>query len=103
VPFYFVAVNTDLNPTRPEYGGWPSGARLRMEQIAAASGGRVALPRTPDEVAALYEAMARDIATAYSLGYDMPPDGNATVRRVEVRVHDPSLRVRQSRDTYQPR
>jgi hypothetical protein len=37
-------------------------------------------------------------------GGTCPPEGSGgTVRRVSVRVHDVSLLVRQSRDTYQPR
>ena len=101
IPFYFVGVNTDLNPANASVTGWPAGARQRMEQIADASGGRLVLPKTVDEAVTLYDAMATDIATTYSLGFYASPDAEPGVaRRVHVQMRDSTLRVRQSRDTY---
>jgi VWFA-related protein len=62
VVFYFIAVNTDLNPTPVDAHLGPSTeytplaiynlqqVRSRMQQIAAASGGRVAFPKKPSDV-----------------------------------------------------
>lgn len=100
---YFVAVNTDLNPTEfnPEEIYNRQQLRSRMELLASASGGRVAYPKQPDEVVTLYEQLAHDLGTSYSLGYapaNMAKDG--TFRKIEVRLRDRTLRVRQSRDGY---
>jgi Ca-activated chloride channel homolog len=103
VALYFVAVNTDLNPnefnTEEIYN--KQQLRSRMELLASRSGGRVAYPKKPDEVVKLYEQLAHDLGTSYSLGYvpaNMAKDG--TFRKIEVRVGDRSMRVRQSRDGY---
>jgi len=114
VVLYFVAVDTDLNPL----GGRPRGSdafnpqeiynkqqvRSRLEQLAAATGGRIVFPERPEDVVSLYEKMARDLGKTYSLGY--PPSNlqkDGTYRKIEVRVRDRSLRVRQSRDGYPAR
>jgi len=103
VALYFVAVNTDLNPDdfSPEDIYNKQQLRSRMEMLASASGGRVAFPRKPDEVVKLYEQLAHDLGLSYSLGYspaNSKKDG--TYRKIEVRVLDRSLRVRQSREGY---
>jgi Ca-activated chloride channel family protein len=114
VVLYFVAVDTDLNPRGDGTGD--AGAfnpqdiynkqqvRSRLEQLATATGGRVVFPDKPEDVVSLYERMARDLGKAYSLGYspsNLQKDG--TYRKIEVRVRDQSLRVRQSRDGYPAR
>ena len=103
VVLYFVAVNTDLNPddfnTEEIYN--KQQLRSRMEVLAAKSGGRVVFPRKPDDVVKLYEQLAHDLGTSYSLGYvpaNVAKDG--TYRKIEVSLRDPSLRVKQSRDGY---
>ena len=103
---YFVAVNTDLNPddfnTTEMYN--KQQLRSRIEVLASTSGGRVVFPKKPDEVATLYEQLAHDLGTAYSLGYvpaNVAKDG--TLRKIEVRLRDRSLQVRQSRDGYTAR
>jgi Ca-activated chloride channel homolog len=104
VALYFVAVNTDLNPdefnTEEIYN--KQQLRSRMELLASISGGRVAYPKKPDEVVKLYEQLAHDLGTSYSLGYapaNMANDGR--YRKIEVRVRDRNMRVRQSREGYQ--
>ena len=103
VALYFVAVNTDLNPdefdTQEIYN--KQQLRSRMEVLAATSGGRVAFPRKPDEVVKLYEQLAHDLGSSYSLGY-VPgnPNRNGTYRKIEVRVRDRALHVKQSREGY---
>jgi hypothetical protein len=102
VSCYFVAVNTDLNPddfnvdeiyNRQQY-------RSRMELLAARSGGRVVYPKAPDQVVGLYEQLARDLGTSYSLGYVPNGKSDGTFKKIEVRVADKSLKVRQSREGY---
>lgn len=116
IVLYFVAVDTDLNPDPERGASGTSGpfdpdqiynkqqVRSRLEQLASAAGGRVAYPVGPEDVAVLYEQMARELGASYSLGYapsNLQKDG--TYRRIEVRVRDRSLHVRQSRDGYTAR
>jgi VWFA-related protein len=104
-PFYFVAVNTDLNPSPPaaNRGYDPmeiynmQQARLRLELIAEASGGRVSYPKYPGDVVPLFEQIGRDLGTSYGLAYSPSSEGSG-YRKIEVRVRDRNLKVRQSRD-----
>jgi VWFA-related protein len=103
VSFYFVAVDTDLNPHdfNPDGIYNKQQVRSRIEVLASSSGGRVVYPKKPDEVVKLYEQLAHDLGTSYSLGYaPSNPKQDGTLRQIEVRVHDRALRVRQSRDSY---
>jgi Ca-activated chloride channel family protein len=113
VVLYFVAVDTDLNPGAgsgradafdPQEIYNKQQVRSRLEQLAAATGGRVVFPDNPEDVVGLYEKMARDFGKTYSLGYPpLNPQKDGTYRKIEVRVRDRSLRVRQSRDGYTAR
>jgi hypothetical protein len=103
VGFYFVAVDTDLNPHdfNPDAIYNKQQIRSRIEVIASSSGGKVVYPRQPEEVVKLYEQLARDLGTSYSLGYaPSKPGKDGTLRKIEVRVRDRALRVKQSRDSY---
>jgi Ca-activated chloride channel homolog len=121
VVFYFVAVNTDLNPDEVSYPGQRSRsgngiyspdliynmqqARSRMKLLADAGGGRVVFPKNPADVAPLYEEIAREFGTAYGLWYSpvKPVDSDsAKLRTIEVRVRVPGVTVKLNRDTYMP-
>jgi VWFA-related protein len=110
--FDFVAVNTDLNPAGDPFRGselfnnfpltFGMSVRSRLEQLATNSGGRVALPKRPEETVKLYENIAQELGTSYTLGYS---PAAATLKdgryhRVEVRSTRQGLSVRQSRDGY---
>ena len=110
--FYFVAVNTDLNPAPVNDLLHPATAysatavfnlqqvRLRMEMLARESGGVIVYPRGVNDYAELFERIGAELGSSYSLGY-APPDPSDLLRhRIEVRVMDKELKVRQSRDTY---
>jgi hypothetical protein len=76
--------------------------RSRLEQLASSSGGRVALPKRPEETVKLYESIAHELGTSYTLGYSL---ATATLKdgryhRVEVRSRRQNLTVQQSRDGY---
>ena len=112
VVFYFVAVNTDLNPDRTSSarGYNPMNiynmqqVRARMELLAEDSGGRLAFPRDPQDVIPLFEQIGQELGTSYGLGYapaNSKKDG--TYRKIEVRVRDKTLQVRQSRAGYEER
>jgi len=109
IPFYFVAVGTDRNPSveipahllniaMPDLRRM----RLRMEQLAEVSGGSVVFPIGAEDVIPMYEQIGRQLGTAYSLGYAPPsptPDGKR--HRIEVRLMKPqNLQLKQSRTEY---
>jgi VWFA-related protein len=117
IPFYFIALNTDLNraltPNDQEYVSlgiqlgtatadqYLVAVRQRLERLAEATGGRILYPRTLQEVAPLYEAIGRDLGMSYRIGYapkNRTPDGKS--HRVEVRVRREGVKVTQSRDRY---
>ena len=110
--FDFVAVNTDLNPA----GGSPSlstfggslnigmPVRLRLEQLAKGSGGRVAFPRRVEDTLSLYERIARELGTSYTLGYSpLTVSKDTAYHRIEVRTRRDGVKVEQSRDGYSAR
>jgi Ca-activated chloride channel homolog len=107
VVFYFVAVNTDLNPEHST--GYNAAniynmqqVRSRMEQLAEVSGGRVAFPINPQDVIPLYEQIGHDLGTSYGLGYaPANPKKDGAYHKIEVRLRDQTLHVRQSRTSYE--
>ena len=126
VPLYFIAINTDRNRfpmTNLIAGGdieynaveglmgkagaenYLAGVRKRMERLAEVTGGRILFPRKLEEVAPLYELIARELDLSYTLGYapvNATPDGKP--RRIEVKVVSRDfVRVNQSRNSYTPR
>ncbi len=119
VVFYFVAVNTDMNPDpiSPYSGSWGSSvgrafdpsriydmqqARARMQIVAEMTGGHVAYPKKPAEVVPLYEDIAREFGTYYRIWYVPPNSASTKERKIEVKVQLPGATVRQTRDTYSP-
>jgi Ca-activated chloride channel family protein len=111
ITYYFVAVNTDRNPgivisPDMEDAVLPDmlQMRLRMERMAEATGGSVVFPSRPEEVIPMYEQIARQLGSTYNLGYAPPnrtPDGKD--HKIEVRVRNKDLKVRQSRQSYTAR
>ena len=108
---YFVAVNTDLNPSglagsrgrfNPEAIYDMLQVRSRLEQLAEVSGGRVSYPKAPGDVVPMFEQIGRDLGTSYGLGYSSSNDTKpGTYRKIEVRLRNKALQVRQSREGYQ--
>ncbi len=122
IPLYFVAVNTDLNlepnltgsdeyrnlqvifPDSPLPNRFLTEVRARMQQLAEQSGGQVLYPRTIDDIIPLYERIGRELGTAYSLAYvSENPKTDGTLRRIEIRPTDGTLRISQSRTSYYAR
>jgi len=119
IPVYFVAINTDRNlepnvnggdeyrnlqqlfPHTEIPGAYLREVRLRMEQLAESSGGRVLYPSSIEDVVPMYNQIGTELGTAYSLAYiaeNTKSDG--TLRRIEVRTTDATLRLSQSRTSY---
>jgi|KBSSwiStaDraftv2_1062776.scaffolds.fasta_scaffold04635_13 VWFA-related protein len=101
VPLYFLTVNTDLNPRR----AFPIGElinhqqiRSRLRQLGEMSGGGNAYPRNPDEVAPLYEQIARELGQSYTLTFAATQEDS----QIEVRVRGDNLRVRKLLSTLAP-
>ena len=110
--FYFVAMNTDLNPGTVNEILHPVAAysplpiynmqqvRSRMELLAEGSGGRIVFPRTPDDYKPLYAQIAQELGSSYSLGFTPSAADDGGYHRVEVHVTNPALHTRQSRTGY---
>jgi VWFA-related protein len=122
IPTYFVALNTDRNLEPNTMGGdeyrnlqiifrnspvpqrYLDEVRVRMEQIAEVSGGKVLFPESIEEIIPLYRQIGHELGTSYSLGYvSSNPAPNGTFRRIEIRPHESKLRLTQSRTGYYAR
>jgi VWFA-related protein len=122
IPVYFVAFNTDKNFEPNLIGGdeyrnlrvifaksnvadrYLAGVRMRMEELAEVSGGRVLYPERLEDIVPLYQQIGSELGTSYTLGY--VPSNAATdgsFRRIEVRARDAGLRLTQSRVGYYAR
>ena len=61
-------------------------------------------PRELNDVIPLYEEIAQQLGTAYSLGYvPLPPVAGEGTRKIIVRMENEEYRVRQSRTVYHPK
>jgi Ca-activated chloride channel homolog len=111
--FYFIAVNTDLNPVSVEARDLAPGTeytplslfnlqqvRSRMEQIAQASGGRIVFPQKYSDAGLLFDQIVRELGTSYSLSVTPAARLDGEFHRIEVRVRGEGVKVRQSRDGY---
>jgi hypothetical protein len=72
-----------------------------LEDLAAATGGRVYYPETIEQLVPLYDQISRELGISYTIGYvsDRPPRAGDH-REIEVKVAGPDLRVSQSRTGY---
>jgi VWFA-related protein len=100
VPIYFVALNTDKNPS----GGFSSStvvveARTKMESLANVTGGGIFFPKSIRDIVDVYDQVSRDLSSSYTLAYiSSHPAVPGQSRRIEVRVQ--GAKVKQSRETY---
>ena len=101
-PFYFIAVDTDLNPG-PSYAGPVPDLqqiRARLEQMADESGGRIVFPKATKDVVPLFLQIARELGTSYSLAYTPPHERDGMYHNIEVRVRGGNYQLQQSRKGY---
>lgn len=122
IPVYFVAFNTDENLQPNTIGGdeyrslkiifpnstlpdrYLAAVRMRMEQLADVSGGRMIYPQKLDDIIPLYQRIGQELGTSYTLGYLAPASRlDGSFRRIEVRTRQAGYRVIQSRDGYYAR
>jgi len=121
IPIYFVAFNTDKNLEPNTLGGdeyrklkvifpnsdvaerYLQAVRLRMEELADLSGGRVLYPEKLQDIVALYQQIGQELGTSYSLGYSPSKTADGLFHRIEVRTTKSDLRVIQSRNGYDAR
>jgi len=88
----------------PNTQAYLESVRLNMQHIVDNSGGEILFSKDLDDVVRLYEQLGRRLGTAYSLGY--VPSNNSTdgsFRRIQVKTHDDSLHLSQSREGYYAR
>jgi len=101
-PFYFIAVDTDLNPGPTYAGPVPDlqQIRARLEQMADETGGRIVFPKGTKDVVPLFLQIARELGTSYSLAYTPPHGRDGKYHNIEVRVRGGNYQVHQSRKGY---
>ena len=119
IPIYFVAFNTDKNFQPNLIGGdeyrslrvifpnsslpdqYLTAVRARMEEVAEASGARVLFPDRLEDIVPLYQQIANELGTSYTLGY-ISSNGatDGSFRRIEVYATEADVRVTQSRSGY---
>jgi len=102
-PFYFVAVDTDLNPG-VEYGGPVEDLqqiRARLNRMADDTGGSVVFPNQPREVVDFFLQISRDLAISYSTSFTPVRIKDGIIHKIEIRPRgEEGYRVRQSRNAY---
>ncbi|HEY2382790.1 MAG TPA: VWA domain-containing protein [Terriglobia bacterium] len=122
IPIYFVAFNTDRNLQPNTIGGdeykslriifpnstmpdrYLAAVRMRMEQLADISGGRMIYPQKLDDIIPLYQRIGQELGISYTLGYVSPnPRLDGSFHRIEARTRDPLYRIVQSREGYYAR
>jgi len=103
--FYFVAVDTDLNPDAHHSGPVQDlqQIRARMEELAELSGGRVAFPRESSEVVPLFLQIGRDLGSSYSIAYTPRRPLDARYHTIDVRIREENYQVELSRTGYTAR
>ncbi len=75
-------------------------ATYTMRALAQDSGGRIFFPTAPTELAAVYGAIARELACQYDLGYVPARPGDGTFRRIAVRLLAPASGTARTRSGY---
>jgi VWFA-related protein len=67
--------------------------RMRLQQIAEATGGFAVFPHGPEELEEMYDRIAREVRARYSLGYlSTNTHADGRWRKVEVRLTRPDLK-----------
>ncbi|HYR43553.1 MAG TPA: VWA domain-containing protein [Terriglobia bacterium] len=122
IPIYVIAFNTDKNLEPNRLGGdeyrslqvvfpgtpvpqrYLTGVRRRMEELADVSAGRILYPERLEDIIPLYQQISRELGTSYTVGYvSSKTDKDGSFRKIEIRTHDPGLRLTQSRNGYYAR
>jgi len=101
-PFYFVAVDTDINPGR-EFGGAAPDLeqfRTRMQVMADETGGRAVFPKQPADIVPFFLKIGAELGISYSLGFVPPKSNDAKPHKIEIRIRGRNYTVHQSRDSY---
>jgi Ca-activated chloride channel family protein len=101
VGIYVVTLGTKT----PVSGGlWEADQRratYTMRAFAQDAGGRIFFPTAATELPAIYDAISRELANQYELGYvPAKPGGDGAFRRIAVRILPPSSGVARSRSGY---
>jgi VWFA-related protein len=105
-PFFFVVVGAPVNLSNGIVLGTPvmvpqKKAVERMQTLAERSGGRVLFAKTIQDVASLYQGIARELSASYTLSYHSSrPQADGSYRRIQVQVAIPGFRAVQSRQGY---
>jgi VWFA-related protein len=101
-PFYFIAVDTDLNPGTLESGSVQDlqELRARVEQLAEVSGGRVVFPRESSEVVPLFLQIGRELGASYTLSFTPQHTRDGNYHTIDVRVRDENYLVQPARKGF---
>lgn len=76
--------------------------RMRLEQLASASGGKAYFPTSREQLDDMYEKILAELNGRYTLGYVSASRGRAGYRKVEIKLANPAyknIKIR-TRDGY---
>jgi len=79
--------------------------RMKLEQIAAATGGEAYFPGSKDQLAEMYDKILDELNNRYTLGYVSTNTGTPGYRRVDIQITNPaykSVRIRTRNGYYAP-
>jgi len=102
VSIYVIALKGDAALTpRTQLDGPSLRAEYTMRAVARESGGRIFFPRSARELPAIYDGIARELASQYELGF-IPgkPGGDGAFRRVLVRLPAQANALARTRSGY---
>jgi Ca-activated chloride channel family protein len=78
-------------------------AEFVLRQLSQETGGRVFYPMSVSELTKIYDLIAQELASQYSIGYTSKnPQRNGAWRRISVRVARPGLQGRTRQGYYAP-
>jgi Ca-activated chloride channel family protein len=85
---YAIGLGLEISQTKRAEG------EFSLRQLAQATGGRLFLPKRPEDLAGVYNLIATEISSQYVLGFQSNNSGNGGWRQLAVRVQRPNLQAR---------
>jgi hypothetical protein len=101
-PFYFIALDTDINPASHDANPVQDlqQQRARVEQLAEVSTARTVYPRESSEIVPLFLQIGRELGASYSLAFIPQHARDGNYHTVDVQVRNENYIVALARQGY---